>query len=212
MMKKSIEEVINNWKNKLDNQTKKFLTSAEHLREFENKFLKYCETVTSLFELTNILKEDADGRKRKLEDLSRDEDMIIEQLTVMDKELDQYINLMGQSHPEMAKKYEETGEIYSQTQEISSTMREVQSDLNELNQRVSAPLQLLKNSKEGFSFEGPDRQKVTVDQNDFTTILNSYYDGLKSIQMMEEHLTIQLQSIEEELKERTRSRGNWSRY
>ena len=206
MMKKSIEEVVNHWKGQLDSQVARFTLSSSQLREFECKFLKSCDSVTSLFELTNALREETESRKRKLEDLSRDEDTIIEQLTLMDKELDQYITLLGQNHPEITKKFEEGGDVYSQTQEISSTMKEVQADLNELNQRVSAPLQDIRGTA-SLSFEGPNKEKVTLEHADFTAVLNSYYDGLRSIQMMEQHLSMQLQGVEEELKERMKPNG-----
>jgi hypothetical protein len=44
-MNKNIEDVINRWKNELDNQVERFDKSAETLKNFENTFQKRFEMV-----------------------------------------------------------------------------------------------------------------------------------------------------------------------
>lgn len=49
LMKKSIEDIINHWKNELDNNVDKFKNSSEKLKEFELLFQKNFETVKYYF-------------------------------------------------------------------------------------------------------------------------------------------------------------------
>jgi len=210
MMKKSIEEVINHWKNELDNQVDRFDNCADKLKNFEFMFRKHFETICSLYELINNLKEDGNNTLRNLKDISLEEDQIIEQLNIMEKSLDQYLEIADnkQNLPVRAPQVESRDHIYFTATEIANTVEAIQKDIDEVNSKISEGNVMNKEENLNvLSYENPLlRESISMDKNEFTNILNSYYASLRSIQFMEQNLITKIMQAEGELTEIRRER------
>jgi hypothetical protein len=209
MMKKSIEEIINHWKNELDNQVDRFDSSADKLKNFEFMFRKHFETICSLYELINNLKEDGNTTLRNLKDISLEEDQIIEQLNIMEKSLDQYLEIADNRQPLTGRsQFDGRDQIYLTATEIAKTVEEIQKDIDEVNSKISQGNAFNKEDNLNvLSYENPLlRESISMDKNEFTNILNSYYASLRSIQFMEQSLASKIMQAEVELNDIRRER------
>jgi hypothetical protein len=210
IMKKSIEDVVNKWKSDLDAQVDKFESNAERLKNFEIMFLKHFEGLCSLYELIHTLKEDADKTTQNLNDLSAQADQILEQLTVMEQHLDQYIMIAEKKNIESGLGNQIQGDsgnyIYQTAIEVSQSIDLIQKDLDEISARIHEPIKEEENLIK-MSFQHPvEKDVLTLDKNDFTMILNSFYNSLRTVQFMEQDLLNKIQVVEFEINERKRER------
>jgi hypothetical protein len=210
MMKKSIEEVINHWKNELDIQVDRYDTCGDKLKNFEFMFRKHFETICSLYELINNLKEDGNNTLRNLKDISLEEDQIIEQLNIMENSLDQYLELADNRQVQAGRSQQNDGRdhIYFTATEIANTVDEIQKDIDEVNSKISEGNVINKEENLNvLSYENPLlKESISMDKNEFTNILNSYYASLRSIQFMEQNLVSKIIQAEVELNEIRRER------
>jgi len=213
-MKKTIEEVVNKWKNDLDKQVDKFEVTAEKLKNFELKFLNNFESICSLHEIYNGMKEQSERTIKNLQDIEREEDAILEQMSQMEKHIDQYLEVAERSN--LGLQVQDEGDfIYSTANELVKTVDEVQKEIDEINSKIQ-PLQQggVNEDLTKVTFESPNlRENITLDKNEFTAILNAYYNSLTNIQFMEQNLVSRIAIVEAEInevkreKERERNRG-----
>ena len=209
IMKKSIEEVINHWKIELDNQVDRFDASAEKLKNFEFMFRKHFETIVSLYELISNLKEDADKTLRNLKDISLEEDQIIEQLNLMEKSLDQYLDIADNRESQgRRQQLDGRDHIYDTATDIAKTVDLIQKDIDDVNSKITEGNVLNKQENlQVMNYENVhSRESISMDKNEFTNILNSYYASLRSIQFMEQSLISKIMQAEIELNDMRRER------
>jgi hypothetical protein len=213
-MKKSIEDVINKWKNDLDTQVDKFENNAEKLKQFEFMFLKNFESICSLYDLINNLKEDGLKTMKTLEDVSTEEDYVIEQLNIMEKQIDQYLEVAEKNNFDKGIQSENRNYIYNTAIDISRSADDIQKDIDEINSKITEPIAVSKDeSLNTLNYENPQiRESISLDKNEFTSILNSYYNSLRSIQFMEQNLVSKINSIDSEINERRREKEKEMKY
>jgi len=212
IMKKSIEDVVNKWKSDMDAQVDKFESNAERLKKFEVLFLQKFESICSLYELINALKNDADKTTQNLVDLSAQADLILEQLTVMEQHLDNYIMLAEKKNVESGLGYQAQGDsgnyIYQTAMEVSQSIDLIQKDIDEISAKINEPLKNEENLRK-LSYEHPvSKEVLTLDKNDFTMILNSFYNSLRTVQFMEQDLLNKIRVVEIEIEERKKERDS----
>lgn len=212
IMKKSIEDVVNKWKSDMDAQVDKFESNAEKLKKFDVMFLQKFESICSLYELINALKNDADKTTQNLVDLSAQADLILEQLTVMEQHLDNYIMLAEKKNVESGLGNQAQGDngnyIYQTAMEVTQSIDLIQKDIDEISAKINEPLKNEENLRK-LSYEHTvSKEVLTLDKNDFTMILNSFYNSLRTVQFMEQDLLNKIRVVEIEIEERKKERDS----
>ena len=128
----------------------------------------------------------------------------------MEKSLDQYLEIADnkQNLPGRSSQLESRDHIYFTATEIANTVEAIQKDIDEVNSKISEGNVM--NNEENLnvlSYENPLlRESISMDKNEFTNILNSYYASLRSIQFMEQNLVTKIIQAESELNEIRRER------
>jgi hypothetical protein len=217
-MKKSIEDLVNKWKSDMDMQVDKFESNAEKLRHFELMFMKNFESICALYELINGLRDDSDKAMLNLSDLSSEADQILEQLTVMEQNLDQFLLLAEKNNLDRGLQMQQgDGRYYIQQTaiEVSNTVNALQKDIDEISSRINEPLKHSRSEMDlkEMVYEHPlQKDTLKLDKNEFTSILNSYYNSLRSIQLMQQGLLSKISQVEMEISERRKEKESRNKF
>jgi methyl-accepting chemotaxis protein len=162
VLNKPIEDIIGSWKAELDKQLQVFTNQSEKLKDFEMTFQKNFETVASLGELITSLNNDCETTKSSLVDILKEEDIMIEQLTIMENSLDQLLAVADKSTS--GGYYNSNESIYTAANEISKTVESVQKDIDEIDSRI---IQTTKSGEENLktlAYESTkSRDKIILD-------------------------------------------------
>jgi hypothetical protein len=135
----------------------------------------------------------------------------VDQLNFIEKSLDQYLEIAdkkegGQSYGGVDNK----NYIYHTAVEISNTVDDIQKAIDDVNDKISQSSVQQLNKDENLNiinYENPQlKEAISLDKNEFTNILNSYYNSLRSIQFMEQNLASKIIQAEFEINERKQDR------
>lgn len=108
------------------------------------------------------MNEDAVKTLRQLKDMSSEEDLIIEQLDIMEKNLDRYLEIADKKDNSFSNNNRDY--LYNTTSEISKTLDSVQKDVEEVENRIFQPIQKQMENLKTLTYENDKlKDNVTVD-------------------------------------------------
>lgn len=123
----------------------------------------------------------------------------------MENTLDQYLEMSDRMSNNT---HSDRHEIYQSANEVSSRMDEIQRIVDEVNAKINENTNggVGENLKNVTYSEQQGRETYSFDKNEFTSILNSYYNSLRSIQFMEHNLMTKIMEIEEDIDSKRENR------
>ena len=197
LYKKTLEEVITNWRLELESQSSKMNQITNIYRRLETNLLSNYDMARHLYSVKQKLQTEAESSLSQLKDINTEEEQIIEQLNYMNNSLTHYLDQCKIGN-------DKEFELYNNINESAKRIDSIGKEIAQANAKVEIKSDIGdRRGSYGFEYENDyTKEKVFVDQQELNDIFNGFYVAIRSIKNMEDALSKKINNIEMEINEK----------
>lgn len=188
LYKTKIDETILNWKNELDSHIDRFNICGERLKNYELQ-LQGCFQITEpLAQLIEKVSGDTSTTLKELQQISIDEDEILEQLDELEKTVVNISKSNQPTQPLQESKEKNDNDLYEELEAMAKRMDEISGTIESIHSTVMNH----KKQSEVVSLEQEESLSINLS-------LNELYNDFKRIQLIEQALLSKIFQIEKDI-------------
>jgi hypothetical protein len=197
LYKKTLEEVITNWRLELESQSSKMNQITNIYRRLETNLLSNYDMARHLYSVKQKLQTEAESSLSQLKDINTEEEQIIEQLNYMNNSLTHYLDQCKIGN-------DKEFELYNNINESAKRIDSIGKEIAQANAKVEIKSDIGdRRGSYGFEYENDyTKEKVFVDQQELNDIFNGFYVAIRSIKNMEDALSKKINNIEMEINDK----------
>lgn len=145
--------------------------------------------------MVTFLKTEGESSLNLIRDLNAEQDRIIESLSLLETHTEQYLSMVNPNQIDTSRDY-----ILAACQESSKIVNEVQKDIDDLFEKLDMPFKSNEEKLKIINYSyGKD--KLEIDKNQFTFIMNNFYNSLKFAENMQASIMLKARYAEDLIRE-----------